>query len=248
MPQTGRADEEPQLEWQPVFYNPPQLARISDDQRHVHDQMAEFALRAQAMMADVHEAGEIVEAMQLCERKHGHVAVAEALRYATATARAAVILSGLSIRELALRRGHSGCGLLIGELIENWMERRGHRLAERVFPPSSVAPRPGSPRVEIEDCERGAAVALALERGAAETWPAPDAAPYAAFIAALRQRLGDLAASRVAALAESVEGVNAQARALAFAVRAEAMASESGRFRLPATWIRHTRGLRRVLE
>ena len=145
--------------WQPVFDHLMDMAQVSDDSRGTLDQMAHLAGVVARMNVARHEAAQIVEALQLCERICGYTRMSATLGFVAAVVDSAVALTGTTISLIALQRGYRNAGLLIGHLVE---EHLHIDLLRRHFPDTGYLPRSGSPYVEFEDCQEGVLIASRL--------------------------------------------------------------------------------------
>ena len=144
-----------------------------------------FSLLAVSMHATREEAEDIIDALQLCERRHGFGKVGPILAKVTAAIENAVTLTGLSITTLGIQRQLANAGLFVGALVEQMAEvdSSTHR-----FPLSEYNQRANSPRPEFEDCLMGASIAKRF--GYLHEDRPQEALPFSALVASFRMKLG----------------------------------------------------------
>lgn len=171
--------------WRPRFNEEPPVMDVAADARPALAQLQHFSLLAVSMHATREEAEDIIDALQLCERRHGYGKVGPILAKVTAAIENAVTLTGLSITTLGIQRQLANAGLFVGALVEQMAEVDS---STRRFPLSEYQQRANSPRPEFEDCLMGASIA---KRFGYLHEDRPQAAlPFSALVASFRMKLG----------------------------------------------------------
>lgn len=171
--------------WQPIIDRPFGLHPVAPDARPSEQQQAHFGMLAVAMRADLVETNLIIDALQLCERRHGFAKIQPHLAMITAAVENAVALCGNSVSLIGMSRKMANAGLFVGALLERCVE--GDATPNRLSK-SDFENRLSSPRVEFEDCLLGANIAKML--GLLDEQHPERAQPYSALVAECRKKLG----------------------------------------------------------
>lgn len=182
--------------WRPIFEDKPELAKVAGDVRTAAEQETEYARVAHDLGAGATEIPGIVEALQLCERVHGHAVVTAVLPFVRAVLAAAMRGLGVPLRTLGAHQGCTTSGVFVGALVEDAL---GLAAEARKFK-RIEAERTGSPHLEFADVMAGCALAAALRA----TGP-HDVDRLLAFAELIR-------AIRFACGADAVDELNGQAR------------------------------------
>ncbi len=147
------------FDWRPIASPDILLEPVADDARPEMQQVAHYAMLCVAMRATLDETGDIIQALQYCERTHGLPRIAGAFALAAASVENAVELIPSTITQLGVQRQLASPGLFVGALVEQLARIPGDT---RKFPLSQYRERMHSPHVEFEDCLIGASIARRL--------------------------------------------------------------------------------------
>ena len=220
-------------DWQPVFDHPLDMAQVSEDSRSTLDQMAHLAGLVARMNVASHEAVQIVEALQLCERICGYTRLSATLGFVAAVVDGAVALTGTTITLIALQRGYRNAGLLIGHLVEAHLHIDS---VQRHFPDTGYLIRSGSPHVEFEDCQLGVLIASRL--GELDESAPSAVRPFCVLVSVFRCGLGVQGSRWLEETATSAGTLSRPLKLFAGVVSTEA--ARTG-LRLPFQWQRYIR-------
>lgn len=135
--------------WRPIFESPPAFSPVASDCRLAIVQQQDFLVRARRMGADEKERGEIVEALQLCERCYGYGSVDGALPFVEGVLACAAFSLQVPLRRVASLCGLPSSGVLAGALIEEALKVES---TARRFPLGHVMAQPAGLGLSFGDC------------------------------------------------------------------------------------------------
>lgn len=222
------------FDWRPLPEPGATLDKVADDVRPEMAQMAHYAMLCVAMQATLDETGDIMRALQHCERTHGYTRIAPTLPTITAAIDNAVFLMQISISWIGMQQQLATPGLFIGALVEQLSSIPGQT---RKFPLREYRERIHSPRVEFEDCLLGAG--LAKKMGILTESNPQISRPYTRLMTEFRRKYGHSGALMLDEMARDIQekhaGAASSKRVQEF-VRAVAALATKKKLSLPPQW------------
>jgi len=231
----GNIDRSGKLyDWRPLKDPNVALGQVAEDERPEMMQVAHYAMLCVAMQATLDETGDIMKALQHCERTHGFRQIAPTLPTITAAVDNAVYLIQISISFMGMQQQLATPGLFIGSLVEQLASIPGQT---RKFPLREYRERIRSPHVEFEDCLLGAG--LAKKMGILSESAPHLSRPYSRLMTEFRRKYSHAGALMLDELAHDIQekytNSASNERVSAF-VRAVALLASKKKLGLPPQW------------